>query len=76
MDAFKIAKEFIYLGRMVTNSILIEEDIKRTLNLSNACCQSFQNQPFVFLCALGNVKFRIYKTLILPVVLYGVKLGV
>jgi hypothetical protein len=49
---------------------LIEEEIKRTLNLGNACYQCFEN--LLSFCLLsGNVKLRIYKTIILPVVLYG-----
>jgi hypothetical protein len=67
---FQNAEEFKYLGRTVTNETLIEEEIKRTLNGSNACYQSFQN--LLSFCLLsGNVKFRIYKTIMLPVVLYG-----
>jgi hypothetical protein len=31
----------------------------------------FSPEPFIFSPAAYNVKFRIYKTLILPVVLYG-----
>jgi hypothetical protein len=39
-ESFQNAEEFKYLGRTVTNETLIEEEIKRTLNLSNACQQS------------------------------------
>jgi hypothetical protein len=42
----------------VTNQNLIEEEIKRRLNSGNAFCHSVQN-------------LRIYKTIILPVALYG-----
>jgi hypothetical protein len=49
---------------------LTEEEIKRTFNLSNACYQSFQD--LLSFCLLSvNGKFRIYKTIILPMVLYG-----
>jgi hypothetical protein len=39
-ESFQNAEEFKYLGRTVRDETLIEEEIKRTLNLSNACHQS------------------------------------
>jgi hypothetical protein len=48
---------------------LIQEEIKRRLNSGNACYHSVQNLLSSRL--LKNVKVRIYKTIILPVVLYG-----
>jgi hypothetical protein len=48
---------------------LIQEETKRRLNSGNACYHSIQN--FLFSCLLS--KIRIYKTIILPVVLYGCK---
>jgi hypothetical protein len=49
---------------------LIQEEIKKRLNSDNACYHSVQNllssRPLS-----KNVKIRIYKTIILPVVLYG-----
>jgi hypothetical protein len=54
----------------VTNQNLIQEEIKRRLNLGNACCCSVQN--LLSSCLLSkNIKIRIYKTIILSVVLYG-----
>jgi hypothetical protein len=54
----------------VTNQNLIQEEIKRRLNSGNACYHSVQN--LLSSCVLSkNVKDRIYKTIILPVVLYG-----
>jgi hypothetical protein len=41
---------------------LIQDEIKRRLNSGNACYHSVQNHI---------IKMRIYKTIILPVVLYG-----
>jgi hypothetical protein len=53
--------QFKYLGTTVTNQNLIREEIKRRLNSGNAC-----------FCLLSkNLKVRIYKTIILPVILYG-----
>jgi hypothetical protein len=49
---------------------LIQEEIKRRLNSGNACYHSVQN--LLPSCLLSkNVKVKIYKTIILPVVLYG-----
>jgi hypothetical protein len=49
---------------------LIQEEIKRRLNFGNACYHSIQNLLSSLLLS-RNVKVRIYKTIILPVVLYG-----
>jgi hypothetical protein len=62
--------QFKYLGMTVTNKNLIQEEIKRRLNWGNACYRSVQNLLFYYLLS-KNVKTRIYKTIILPVVLYG-----
>jgi hypothetical protein len=57
-----------------TNQNLIQEEIKRTLNLANACYHSVQNLSSS--CLLPkNVKIRIHKTTILPVVLYGCEIS-
>jgi hypothetical protein len=54
----------------VTNQNLIQEEIKRRLNFGNACYRPVQN--LLSSCLLSkNVKIRIYKTIILPVVLCG-----
>jgi hypothetical protein len=65
----KVAK-FRYLGTNITNQNLIQEDIKRRLNSGNACYHSVQNLLSSRLVS-KNIKFRIYKTIILPVVLHG-----
>jgi hypothetical protein len=54
----------------VLNRNLIQEKIKKRFNSGNACYHSVQNLLSSRLL-LGNVKIRIYKTIILPVVLYG-----
>jgi hypothetical protein len=61
--------QFKYLGA-VTNQILIQEKIKRRLNSGNACYHSVQNRLSSHLLS-KNVKIRIYKTIILTVVVYG-----
>jgi hypothetical protein len=59
-----------YLGATVTNQNLIQEEIRRRLNSGNACYHSVQNLlPSRLLSK--NLKIRIYKMIILPVVLYG-----
>jgi hypothetical protein len=60
----------INLGMTVTNQNFIQEEIKRRLNSGNACYHSVQNLLSSRLLS-KNVKVRIYKTIILPVVLYG-----
>jgi hypothetical protein len=49
---------------------LIQEEIKRRLNSGNACYNSVQNLLSSPLLS-KNLKIRIYKTIILPVVVYG-----
>jgi hypothetical protein len=61
---------FKYLGTKVTNQNLIQEEIKRRSNSGNAFYHSVQNLVSSRLLS-ENVKVRIYKTIILPVVLYG-----
>jgi hypothetical protein len=64
--SFGNLSQFKYLGTTVTNQNLIQVEIKRRLNSGNACYHSVQNGLLP-----KNVKIRIYKTIILPVVLYG-----
>jgi hypothetical protein len=54
----------------IINQNLILEEIKRRLNLGNACYHSVQKLSSSHLLS-ENIKFRIYKTLIMPTVLYG-----
>jgi hypothetical protein len=58
------------VGTTITNQNLIQEEIKRRLNSGNACYHSVQN-PLSSRLLSKNIKIRIYKTMILPVVLYG-----
>jgi hypothetical protein len=62
--------QFKYLETTVTNQNLILEEIKRRLNSGNAWYHSVQSLlPSRLLSKI--LKIRIYKTIILPVVIYG-----
>jgi hypothetical protein len=54
----------------MSNQNLIQEEIKRRLKSGNACYNSIQNLLSSRLLS-KNLKIRVYKTIIVPVVLYG-----
>ena len=62
-----------YFGTTLTNQNSIQEDIKSRLKLGNACYYSVQNLWSSSLLS-KNLKIKIYRTIILPVVLYGCKI--
>jgi sorting nexin-29 len=63
-------EEFKYLGTTLTNQNSIQEKIKSRLKLGNVCFHSVQNLLSSRLLS-KNLKIKIYRTIILPVVLYG-----
>ncbi|KAJ4436175.1 hypothetical protein ANN_18805 [Periplaneta americana] len=63
-------EKFKYLGATVTNINDTREEIKRRINMGNACYYSVEKLLSSSLLS-KNLKVRIYKTVILPVVLYG-----
>jgi len=63
-------EESKYLGTTLTNQNFIREEIKSRLKLGNACNHSVQNLLSSSLLS-KNLKIKIYRTIILPVVLYG-----
>ena len=63
-------EEFRYLGTTLTNQNHIEEEIKSRLKSGNACYHSVQNLLSSRLLS-KNINFVIYRTVILPVALYG-----
>ena len=62
--------EELYLGTTLTNQNSIQEEIKSRLKLGNACHRWMQNLLSSSLLS-KNLKIKIYRTIILPVVLYG-----
>jgi hypothetical protein len=61
--------QFKYLGQTVTNQNLIQPEIMRRSNSGNACYYSDQNLLSSRLLS-KNIKIKIHKSIILPVVLY------
>ena len=63
-------ERFKYLGTNLTNQNSIQEEIKTRLKSGQACYYSVQNLLSSSLLS-KNLKIKIYRTIILPVVLYG-----
>jgi hypothetical protein len=68
--SFENAAYLKYLGTIITDQNLIQEEIKRRSNSGNACYHLVQNISSSRLLS-RKLKIRIYETIILPVVLYG-----
>jgi len=69
-STFESVEEFKYLGTTFTNKNSTAEEIKSRLRLGNACYQTVQNLLSSRLLS-KNLKIKIYRTIIFPVVLYG-----
>ena len=68
-SSFEKVEEFRYLGTALNHNA-VQEEIKSRLKSGNACCHSVQN----ILCSgllYKNLKIRIFRNIILPVVLCG-----
>jgi hypothetical protein len=68
--SFENMAEVKYLGIIVTDRNLIQEEIKKRLNLGNADYRSVQNH-LCYSPLSENLKIKIYTLLSFPVILYG-----
>ena len=68
-SSFERVEEFKCLGTTLTNQNSIQEEIKRRLKSGKACYHSVQKLLSSSLLS-KNLKIKIYRTIILPV-LYG-----
>jgi len=69
-SSFGRVEQFEYFGTTLTNQKSIQEEIKSRWQSGNACCHSVQNILSSSLLR-KNLKNKIYRNIILPVVLYG-----
>jgi hypothetical protein len=69
-STFERVEEFKCLGTTLTNQNAIAEEIKSGLSLLNACHHSVLNLLPSRLIS-KKLKIKIYRTIILPIVLYG-----
>jgi len=69
-SSFESMEECKYLVKTLTNQNSIREEIKRRLKSENACYYTPQ-KLFSSSLLSKSIKNKIYRTIILPVVLYG-----
>ena len=73
-SSFARVEEFKYLGTISTNQNSIQEKIKSRLKSGNTCYHMLQYLLSSRLLS-KNLEIKIYRIIILPVVLRGEKLG-
>jgi hypothetical protein len=66
--------KFKYLGKTLTDQNHMHEEVNSRLNSGNACYHSIQ-RPVSSRLLSGNVKVKVCKIVILPVILYGCEKG-
>ena len=64
-------EELKYSVRSLTNQNSIQEEIKSKFNLGNVCYHSVQNLFSSNLLSKKKLWIKVYRTIILPVILYG-----
>jgi len=69
-STFESVEVFKYLGTTLTNQNSIAKEIKSRLSSGNVCYHSVQNLLSSSLIS-KNLKIKIYRNIILPIVLYG-----
>ena len=69
-STFERVEEFKHLGTTLTNQNSIAEEIRNRFRSGIACYHSVQNLLYSRLL-YKNLKIKIYRTIILPIVLYG-----
>ena len=69
-NSYEKVEKFKYLGSLLTNQNSIQEKIKCRLKAGNSCYYLVQTLLSSRLLS-KNLKIKIYKTIILPFVLYG-----
>ena len=69
-SSFEKVENFEHLGKTLKDQNYIQEEIKSRLKSGNACYHSMQNLVSFSLLP-KNLKIKIYRTIMLPVVLYG-----
>ena len=69
-SSFEKEEDFKYLGTTLTYRNSLQEEIKIRLRSGNACCYSVQNLLSSSLRS-KNLMIKLYRTIILPIVLYG-----
>ena len=69
-SSLESVEQFKFLGITLIKQYSIQEEIKSTMKSVNACYYLVLNVvPYILLSK--NIKIKIYRTIILPVVLYG-----
>ena len=69
-SSFERMEEFRYLGTTLMYQNSIQEEVKSRLRSGNVCYHTVQNVLSSSMLS-KNLKIKIYRTIILPLVLYG-----